>query len=597
MNKDKITMVLLLVAVYATFQLPVIKNALNGEPQVQTEQQIVDETSGSNVEPVLNLPTTATSDVVVNSDTQTISDVAIATDSATSAVIDEPVVIVPDTVVIENELVQLTIAGDGARIISAVMKNYTIASEIDSAEPLVELLLDQDAGIAGTSIGGSSLNSVNFELSDSTDGVYTFAGTLQGTPVYKRFSFKNIEDSASYLVNVQVESELLALNSSSFEIGSGIAESESKDGMSTRTSPRQVSIYSEGKLSKKSFGKPETETESGRYDWVSLNSKYFAIAALPSSLSGADLTVTGTPIDPYEKVGKENMGYAVSLTTTGNSTVSSYDIYLGPTQISELKRLNVSLEESVFRGYAWFFGAHKWFPKLAILVLGLINWFASVTGDYGIAVVLITLILRLITFPLTQSSMKSMSKMRDIQPKIQALQAKYKDNPQMLQAKMIEFYKEEGVNPLAGLGGCLPMFAQMPIMISLFVVLRKAVEIRGETTFLLPWVSDLSQKEALFNLPFTIPLPMNSSIDTFALLPFAMAILMFFQNKKSMGTQDPNQKMMMYMMPVMMFFMFYNMPAALTLYFTFSSVLHLVQQKFVDRKKKGEESSVTVVKK
>ncbi len=591
-------MVLLLVAVYATFQLPVVKNALNGEPQVQPEQHVTSETTSTETAPALNLPSNSATVVTEAVDSLATSGVATVSDNASTAtVVDKPVVIVPDTVVIENELMALTIAGDGARITSAVMKNYTIASEIDTTEPLVELILDADAGIAGTSIGGSSLNSVNFTFSDSMDGVYTFTGSLQGTPVYKRFSFKNIEDSASYLVNVQVESELLALNSSSFEIGSGISESESEDGMSTRTSPRQVSIYNDGKLSKKSFGKPTTETESGRYEWVSLNSKYFAIATLPSSLAGSDLTIVSSPIAQYEKVSKENMGYAVSLTTTGNSTRSSYDLYLGPTQISELKRLDASLEESVFRGYAWFLGAHKWFPQLAMFVLGLINWFAGVFGDYGIAVILITLILRLITFPLTQSSMKSMSKMRDIQPKMQALQAKYKDNPQMLQAKMIEFYKEEGVNPLAGLGGCLPMFAQMPIMISLFVVLRKAVEIRGETTFLLPWVSDLSQKEALFNLPFTIPLPMDASIDTFALLPFAMAILMFFQNKKSMGTQDPNQKMMMYMMPVMMFFMFYNMPAALTLYFTFSSVLHLVQQKFVDRKKKGEESSVTVVKK
>jgi len=597
-------MVLLLIAVFATFQLPAVKKALDGDPQVQTVETVTTETATPVSESQLVLPgednqSSVTADSVstlVTSERADLVDTLLTTDTLVENAVEEVAVVI-DTVVIENELVQLTIAGDGARIISAVMKNFTVSPVIDSTEPLVELIQAPDAGIAGTSIGGVSMNSVAFSCTDSSNGTYTFTGMVQGTPVYKRFSFKNIEDSVSYLVGVQVESDLLSLNSSSFEIGSGIAESESEDGMSTRTSPRQVSVYSEGKLEKKSFGKPTTETEAGRYDWVSLNSKYFAIATLPLSLEGADLSITSTPIDLYEKVSKQNMGYAVSLTTTGKSTVSNYDLYLGPTQIEELKRLDISLEESVFRGYAWFLGAHIWFPKLAILVLGLINWFAGIFGDYGIAIILITFLLRLVTFPLTQSSMKSMSKMKDIQPKIQALQAKHKNNPQVLQAKMVEFYKEEGVNPLAGLGGCLPMFAQMPIMISLFVVLRKAVELRGETTFFLPWVNDLSQKEALWNFPDswgTIPLV---NIDTLALLPFAMAILMFFQNKKSMGTQDPNQKMMMYMMPVMMFFMFYNMPAGLTLYFTFSSVLHLVQQKFVDRKKKGEESSVTVVKK
>jgi YidC/Oxa1 family membrane protein insertase len=221
------------------------------------------------------------------------------------------------------------------------------------------------------------------------------------------------------------------------------------------------------------------------------------------------------------------------------------------------------------------------------------NSFFMIFHDYGIAIILITVILRLVTFPLTQSSMKSMSKMKEMQPRLQALQEKYKNNPQLMQAKLMEFYKEEGVSPLSGLGGCLPMFIQMPIMISLFVVLRKAVELRGQSTFLLPWVKDLSQKEALFNLPFTIPVV---NIDTVAILPFLMAILMFFQNKMTMksgaAAQDPNQKMMLYMMPLMMFFMFYNMPAGLTLYFTFSSVFQLVQQYFVEKQK----SKVTVVK-
>ena len=138
------------------------------------------------------------------------------------------------------------------------------------------------------------------------------------------------------------------------------------------------------------------------------------------------------------------------------------------------------------------------------------------------------------------------------------------------------------------------MFIQMPIMISLYVVLRKAIELRGQDTILLPWVHDLAQKEALVNLPFTIPMV---NINTIAVLPILMAVLMYFQNKMTMSgnTNDPNQKMMVVMMPLMMFFMFYNMPAGLTLYFTFSSIFQLVQQFLVERAKKKNESSVTVV--
>jgi YidC/Oxa1 family membrane protein insertase len=147
-----------------------------------------------------------------------------------------------------------------------------------------------------------------------------------------------------------------------------------------------------------------------------------------------------------------------------------------------------------------------------------------------------------------------------------------------MQQKMLELYQSEGINPMASLGGCIPILIQMPIMIALFIVLRKAVELRGEITFFLPWVHDLSQAEILFRLPFAIPF----YGDNFAILPIAMAGLMFIQNK--MTIKDPNQVAMIYMMPVIMLVMFNNFPAGLTLYFAFSNLLQILQQKFFAKK-------------
>ncbi len=594
MNKDKLLMVVLIIATLAFFNSPVwhkMGSKIKEAPEKSEITQVTD--SGETIEPLLTAdkqePAAVPTLMGESVEEEPVVDTIVNNDSTLEVTESTPSAVC-DTTVIENNLLRLEIAGDGARIISAQLKEYKYAEKVDSVQGLVELVENREKGIAATAITNNSLNKVIFEYKGEDAGRYTFTGVYKGKAVTKVFSVT--EDS--YIVGYEVQSALLTGTNSTILFSSSLIESESVDGRGLRYSPLQLSVHEDSKVDKVKFKKNEQIRNSGKYDWVASTSRYFAIVALPSVQQSTDLDMLSAKIDNDDKPKADNLKFSFALTAPAVGDKANYDIYLGPTKNSELKKIQAGLEKTVFRGYGWFFGANLWFPKLCDLVLFLINTFSVVFRDYGIAIILITLILRLITFPLTQSSMKSMSKMKDIQPQLQAIQAKHKSNPQLMQAKLMEFYKEEGVSPLSGLGGCIPMFLQMPIMISLFVVLRKAVELRGQSTFLLPWVNDLSQKEALFNLPFTIPV---ANIDTFAVLPFLMAILMFFQNKMTMGangaaSQDPNQRMMIYMMPVMMFFMFYNMPAGLTLYFTFSSVLQIVQQHFVNKKK----SAVTVVK-
>lgn len=180
--------------------------------------------------------------------------------------------------------------------------------------------------------------------------------------------------------------------------------------------------------------------------------------------------------------------------------------------------------------------------------------------------------------------MKSMSRMRDLQPKVNALRAKHKADPRKMNEEMMALYKKEGVNPMNF--GCLPMFLQMPILISLYVVLRKAIELRGTGTWVVPWVHDLSQAEMLFRLPFEIPF----YGDNFALMPIVMAVVTFVQNK--MTIKDPNQIAMIYLMPIIMLVMFNSFPAGLVLYWTLSSALGLVQQKVIDRTMQARSQAV-----
>ena len=583
MNKDKLLMVILIIATLLFFNSPVWQNGIGAKIK---PAPVVDSTKLA-VKPVVN--NSESKELPPTVDSSNAKDTLLTNSSDTVA---EVVPTTYDTVVIENKLLKLTVAGDGARIISAIAKDYSYAKKFNLPNKKVELIHDKDNGIGGFSIAGKSIDKLPFTLVSKENNRYVFETTVNGQKVEKVYS---ISDS-SYVVGFEVNSPLLNGKDGTLKFASGISESETLDGLGLRYAPRQVDFYNGKKIKKRTYSKPISERYNQNISWVALTSRYFTLVALPSLSQNVELITNGATIDRFKKSNPANIIYTFDITAPARGDKVNYDFYIGPTKISDLKAVHANLEKLLFRGYGWFFAANLWFPKLCEFVLFLMNFFFSIFHDYGIAIILITVILRLITFPLTQSSMKSMSKMKELQPKLQRVQEKYKNNPQLMQAKLMELYKEEGVSPLSGLGGCLPMFLQMPIMISLYVVLRKAVELRGQSTVLLPWVHDLAQKEALVNLPFTIPIV---NISTIAVLPILMAVLMFFQNKMTMqnaNSDDPNQKMMLYMMPLMMFFMFYNMPAGLTLYFTFSSVFQLVQQFFVEKAKKKNESSVTVVK-
>ena len=296
-------------------------------------------------------------------------------------------------------------------------------------------------------------------------------------------------------------------------------------------------------------------------EWIGLKRQFFFVLLEPrDGLSGASMETKDVK---QEKLEITLDMPAVTL-EPGEAAADTVRICAGPMLTTVLGSLGPGFDQVINFGFFDFFGK--------ILVTGLL-WFNRYVQNYGLAIILLTMVVRVGLFPLNQKSYKSMKEMQAVQPLVTELREKHKNNPQEMNKKMMALYREHKVNPL---GGCLPMLFQMPIFIALFQALRNAVELRG-AQFL--WIADLSEPDRLFELTKPINLPIN-------LLPLLVIIAMVVQQRMTpmaAGGQSETQQKMMQYMPIFFGFIFYNMPAGLTVYFLVTTVLGLVQQYFVQK--------------
>ena len=304
---------------------------------------------------------------------------------------------------------------------------------------------------------------------------------------------------------------------------------------------------------------PETASLAvpGPQAWVALKSRFFAQAfatAFPNA--GYRIGVRRAAGDGPLQIVSVNGAVLLppAVLQPGETLERAYSLYIGPKKFSVLRRFGPR------SGDIMDFGTWKY---ICIAVLWLLNTFHLVCRNYGVAIILITLLVRVAFWPLTHKSTESMKKMQEIQPLLKEVQAKFKDDPQKLMQEQQAIYREHKVNPMAS---CLPMLIQIPFFIAIFFVLRSAVELRF-APFL--WIADLSEQENI--LPGLLPVPIN-------ILPVVMAATMYLQSRLTPSMGDPaQQKMMTVMMPLMMLVMFYTMPSALVLYWSVSQILAIVQ--------------------
>jgi YidC/Oxa1 family membrane protein insertase len=240
-----------------------------------------------------------------------------------------------------------------------------------------------------------------------------------------------------------------------------------------------------------------------------------------------------------------------------------FDVFAGPKEYKTLARLASKFQNNVdvVMGFSGFFG---FFAKLLLLSM---NGLYALGLSYGLCIILITIIIKLVFWPLTNASTKSMKRMGALQPQMKAIQEKYKDDPKKMNQKVMEFMKENKVNPAAG---CLPILIQLPFFFGFFTMLRSAIELRG-AQFL--WACDLSQTDTVWVIPF-FNFPLNP-------LPLIMGATQLWQMRLTPPSpgMDPVQQKIMQYMPLMFLFILYNFSSGLTLYWTVQNLLTIAQMK------------------
>ena len=299
---------------------------------------------------------------------------------------------------------------------------------------------------------------------------------------------------------------------------------------------------------------------TGSQQWLAVKNRFFVTALAKSSEANTGFRATMVRDMSRQEYALKSVSGAVTYQTLPQKRSSTF--YIGPKKQSLLWDLGM---RDVME-----YGMWRWFCYPLVWVL---NACHSVIPSYGIAIILLTFLVRIVFWPLTHKSTVGMRKMQEIQPKLKALQAKFKDNPQRLQQETWQLYRTEKVNPMSS---CLPMLVQIPVFIALFNVLRASVELRY-APFL--WIADLSEPEGLFASWFPF--------GGLNILPILMAATMALQSALTPTTGDRSQqRMMMVMMPIMMLVMFYSFPSALSLYWTVSQVVSIAQAWWI-RKKYG----------
>ncbi len=476
----------------------------------------------------------------------------------------------PQTITVDTPFYRVKLSEKGAAFTSFILKNYRDKVQKDS--PLKELLPQENPfetvliGFAGKSLPGldnavfsTNLNANVVNIKDAAEEITFSWKSDQGVVVEKTYKFS----PDSYLIGLDItikNGSAQTIQDKLFVALNSLVPNNKR--MYGFEGPSTLIDKSLEEVKIKDIADKNTYT--GNLKWVALQDRYFMMSVIPDQVGQASMRLELSGKDLIEAQ------YLLPDDTIGPGTRHTYrySLFFGPKSMQILREAGHDLGEALNFGM---------FDILAKPCVWLMNKLYSVIPNYGVAIIILTIFIKIILWPLGSKSYKSMSEMKKIQPLMKEIREKYKNDKKKMNEEVMGLYRTYKINPL---GGCLPMVVQLPVFFALYRMLYQAIELRHAPFFL--WIDDLSAPDRLFRFGFSIPFmepPYGIPV-----LTIIMGATMLLQQKMSPPMGDPTQAKMMMFMPLIFTVIFINFSAGLVLYWLVNNLLSISQQYYIQKK-------------
>jgi len=490
-----------------------------------------------------------------------------------------------DLITLENNKVELKISLKGGKVYSARLKDYRTYDSL----PLI--LFSGDSTVFGFNfftVDNKAVQTNNLYFTPSSDKKSIVVGSRPETLILrlkaaddKYIEYKYTLAPDKYMVDFDVTFKsmetIIASNQNSLTLDWRMYIPQQEKGRTNEESYSTIKFkYFQDEVTglKLRSTKDEKQDITTKLSWVAYQDQFFS-----SVLVSNDFFLNGSVSSTRTPTSEKFMRYYTSeLGVPFNPSAAnsiSMKLYYGPNHSSTLKKEGLELDQLVFLGR----NIIGWINRFAIIPI--FNWLDNYIGNYGLIILILTLIIKIVLFPLTFKSYQSTAKMQVLKPMVEELGKKFpkKEDAMKKQQATMDLYKRAGVNPM---GGCLPMLLQMPILFAMFRFFPVSIELRQEH-FL--WATDLSTYDSIFTLPFTIPMYGNH-VSLFTLLMTASTLLTMKMTGSTPGSDQPGMKLMMYMMPVMFMLILNNFSSGLTYYYFLANMLtyaqNMISKRFIN---------------
>ncbi|MCP3901951.1 MAG: membrane protein insertase YidC [Desulfobacteraceae bacterium] len=476
------------------------------------------------------------------------------------------------TISIATPLYNISLSEYGASVTSFTLNNYNETNKKDS--PIKELVPKEVvSGLFRLSLKGKSIPSFEsavFKANISQDKTVLKSGTKsisftwtseEGIIFEKLLTFH----SDSYLIGCDViikNGAPMPLNDAlGISVAGFLDKAAEKAARFTFSGP--IGLVNEELQEVKKKKIEDKDTYMGNIFWTGYTTRYFMSCIIPEKPVDGEFKVTNS-----NDVLTSTLYHPMERIDPGKMQKIPLSFFMGPKSLTILQQANKSLTKAVNFG---------WFTLLAKPLLVTMNYIYKVFPNYGVAIILLTVLIKILLWPLGTKSYKSMNEMKKVQPLMAEIREKYKDDKTKMNQEVMALYKTYKVNPV---GGCLPMLAQMPIFFALYRMLYQAIELRHAP--FVGWIQDLSAPDRLFHFGFSVPFMQEPY--GLPILTIIMGATFFLQQKMTPTSGDPTQAKMMLLMPIFMTVIFINFPAGLVLYFFANNLISMGQQLYIQKK-------------